>query len=537
MGPTFGIKGGAAGGGYSQCVPMEDFNLHMTGDIHAITAANNLFAAAIDMRHYHERTASVNFLFERLCPKDKTGKRSFEGSMIPRLEKLGIVTRDPELLTPEERASFCVLGIDPTTITWKRVTDTNDRYLREVHVGMSPTERHSKTGEQLCRTTGFAITVASEIMAVLALSTDLDDLRTRLGKMIACRNVSGEPLTADDFGVTGALTVLLMDALMPTTMQTLEGTPALVHCGPFANIAHGNSSVVADRLGLKLVGPKGYVLTEAGFGSDMGGEKFFNIKCRYSQLRPHCAVLVCTVRALKLHSCAAPKVQAGAALPQEYREENLELVRAGCCNLLAHIDIIRKHGVQVVVAINRFATDTDAEIGLIQQTARAHGAFDAVPASHFAEGGAGAAELGKAVMRACDAADPDADFRFMYDAEKQGIKEKIESVVKGVYGGAGVKYLEGAEARIAQYEADPSIKVLPVCMSKTQYSLSDDASKLGRPQGFEVTVRDVYVSAGAGFIVVSLGTISFIPGLPIKPAYYRIGLNCETTPPQVYGLS
>jgi len=357
MGPTFGVKGGAAGGGYSQCAPMEEFNLHMTGDIHAITAANNLFAAAVDARYFHEQTASLNFIFGKLCPADKSGKRVFENSMVPRLKKLGIATRDPNAMTEDEKRRFCLLDIDPDTITWKRVTDTNDRFLREVQLGRSPTER-TKSGEQLCRNSGFTITVASEIMAVLALATDLGDLRARLSRMIACYSRTGTPLTADDFGITGALTVLMMDALQPTTMQTLEGTPALVHAGPFANIAHGNSSIIADKLALKLVGESGYVLTEAGFGSDMGGEKFFNIKCFYSGLRPKCAVVVCTIRALKLHSCNAPKVVAGAALATEYREENLGLVELGCANLIAHIKNVRSHGVAAVVCINRFATAT-----------------------------------------------------------------------------------------------------------------------------------------------------------------------------------
>ncbi|KAL1527898.1 hypothetical protein AB1Y20_009274 [Prymnesium parvum] len=536
MGPTFGIKGGAAGGGYSQCAPMEEFNLHMTGDIHAITAANNLFAAAIDSRYFHEKTASTQTLFDKLCPADKSGKRSFETSMHARLNKLGISVRDPDQMTPEQREKFCRLNIDEKTITWKRVTDTNDRYLRLVDVGMSPTEVRKSTGEQLNRRTGFAITVASEIMAVLALATDMADLRQRLGKMIAAFDTDGNPLTADDFGITGSLTVLLADALMPTTMQTLEGTPALVHCGPFANIAHGNSSVIADLLALKLVGPRGYVLTEAGFGSDMGGEKFFNIKCFYSGLKPSCAVIVCTVRSTKLHSGEAPPVVPGAKLAKEYTEENLELVRKGACNLLAHIRNVRAHGVQAVVAINRFATDSDAELKLLAQIAKDAGAFDAVEADHFSQGGAGAVALGKAVMAACASAKPE-DFKHIYDAKAQSIKQKIEAIVTKVYGGKGVKYSEAAEARIRQYDKDPKFSTLPICMSKTQYSLSDDASKLGAPKDFEVTVKDIYASAGAGFLVVSLGAITFIPGLPIKPAYYKIDLDFSSDPPKVVGLS
>jgi len=536
MGPTFGIKGGAAGGGYSQCAPMEEFNLHMTGDIHAITAANNLFAAAIDTRIFHEATASTKFIFDKLCPPKADGSRAFEDSMHARLDKLGITTRDPAKLMPEQVEAFCRLDIDPDSVTWKRVTDTNDRFLRQVTLGRGAAEA-SKSGQRFERESGFAITVASEIMAVLALATDLTDLRARLGRMIAAFSRTGTPLTADDFGITGALTVLLMDALMPTTMQTLEGTPVLVHCGPFANIAHGNSSVVADKLALKLVGEGGFVLTEAGFGSDMGGEKFFNIKCRASGLRPTCAVLVCTVRALKLHSCAAPKVVAGAALAPEYKNENLPLVEKGAANLLAHIRNVTNHGVRVVVAINRFHTDTDAEIKLVEQLAKEGGAFDAVEARHFAEGGQGAADLGRAVMAACASANPARDFRFLYDAKGEGIKAKIEAIVKGAYGGDGATYSEAAQARIATYEADATLRGLPICMSKTQYSLSDDATKLGAPTGFKVHVKDLYVSAGAGFIVVSLGAISFIPGLPIKPAYYKIDLDLTSYPPRVVGLS
>ena len=517
---------------------MEDFNLHMTGDIHAITAANNLFAAAIDARIFHEATASNAFIFNKLCPAARDGSRAFEKSMHARLTKLGISERSPGDLSEAQVAAFCRLDIDPESVTWARVTDTNDRFLRGVTLGRGPSEV-SKKGDRFERESGFKITVASEIMAVLALATDLPDLRARLGRMIACFSRSGEPLTADDFGITGALCVLLMDALMPTTMQTLEGTPALVHCGPFANIAHGNSSVVADRIALKLVGKDGYVLTEAGFGSDMGGEKFFNIKCRASGLKPSCAVLVCTVRALKLHSNLAPKVVAGAALSTEYIEENLPLVEAGTVNLLAHIRNVRNHGVSVIVAVNRFHTDTDAEVALVSRIAIEGGAYDAVEATHFAHGGAGAAALGRAVMAAC--ADPAANstgsFKHLYDAASQGIKEKIEAIVKGAYGGEGASYSAAAEARIAQYERDPSLRSLPICMSKTQYSLTDDASKLGAPTGFTVHVKDMYVSAGAGFIVVSLGAISFIPGLPIKPAYYKIDLDLGVSPPRVVGLS
>mmetsp|Transcript_124612 Transcript_124612/g.388007 ORF Transcript_124612/g.388007 Transcript_124612/m.388007 type:complete len:693 (-) Transcript_124612:191-2269(-) len=537
MGPTFGIKGGAAGGGYSQVVPMEEFNLHMTGDIHAITAAHNLFAAAIDTRYYHENTSTAQGMFKRLCPADKAGKRSFEPSMYARLEKLGLLHKkdDPSSLTEEEVERFCMLDIDPDTITWRRVTDCNDKYLRNVEIGRSPSEFSKRQNKQLSRESSFAITVSSEIMAILALATDLKDLRTRLGKMICCYSKKGEPLTADDFGITGALAVLMMDSLQPNTFQTVEGTPALVHAGPFANIAHGNSSIIADKIGLKLVGKDGYVLTEAGFGADMGGEKFFNIKCYYSGLKPDCAVIVCSIRALKLHSCEAPKVVAGQALSKEYTEENVALVEKGCANLIAHIGSIRRRGVKVVVAINRFATDTPAEHAAVKRIAEANGASAAVVAEHFAKGGEGAAELGRAVIAACNSAP--SDFKPLYDPKAEPIKGKILKIVKDVYGGADVKYSEKAEAVIARYEADPAIRCLPICMSKNQYSLTDDPKKLGAPTGFTITVKDIYVSAGAGFLVASLGEITFIPGLPIKPAYYKIDLDFSTNPPRVTGLS
>ena len=306
QGPTFGIKGGAAGGGYSQIIPMEEFNLHLTGDIHAITAANNLLAAAIDARMFHESSATDEQMFERLCPPAKDGSRKFSPVMLRRLRKLGISKTDPNELTPEERSRFARLDIDPDTITWRRVLDTNDRMLRQITIGQGPEEKG------FTRITGFDIAVASEIMAILALATDLADMRDRLGRMVIGSNKAGEPITADDIGASGALTVLMKDTIMPNLMQTIEGTPAFVHAGPFANIAHGNSSIVADQIALKLVGPDGYVLTEAGFGADMGFEKFCNIKCRYSGLKPDGAVLVATIRALKMHG-GGPKVVAGKA--------------------------------------------------------------------------------------------------------------------------------------------------------------------------------------------------------------------------------
>src|ERR1700728_3022085 len=334
-------------------IPMEEFNLHLTGDIHAITAANNLLAAAIDARMFHEQSATDEQLFERLCPPSKEGTRRFAPVMLRRLKKLGINKTDPNTLNPEERSRFARLDIDPDTITWRRVLDTNDRMLRQITIGQGPEEKG------FTRSTGFDIAVASEIMAILALATDLADMRDRLGNMVIGSNHAGEPITADDIGVSGALTVLMKDTIMPNLMQTIEGTPAFVHAGPFANIAHGNSSIVADQIALKLVGPDGYVLTEAGFGADMGMEKFFNIKCRSSGVVPDCVVLVATIRALKMHG-GGPKVVAGQPLAHAYTEENLGLLEKGCSNMVRLIANARSFGIPVVVAVNKFKNDTDA---------------------------------------------------------------------------------------------------------------------------------------------------------------------------------
>src|SRR3984957_6228325 len=362
QGPTFGIKGGAAGGGYSQIIPMGEFNLHLTSDIHAIVAANNLLAAAIDARMFHEQSADDTQMFERLCPPGKDGSRKFTRVMLSRLRKLGISKTDPNELTPEERSRFARLDIDPDSITWRRVVDTNDRMLRGITIGQGPEEKG------FTRSTGFDIAVGSEIMAILALAVNLEDMRERLGRMVIGSNKAGEQINADNIGVTGALTVLMKDTIMPNLMQTIEGTPAFVHAGPFANIAHGNSSIVADQIALKLVGPEGYVLTEAGFGADMGMEKFFNIKCRYSGLKPDCVVLVATIRALKMHG-GGPKVVAGQPLAHAYLEENLDLLEKGCSNLIRMIANARSFGVPVVVAVNRFKTDTMAEIDLVRRLA------------------------------------------------------------------------------------------------------------------------------------------------------------------------
>ncbi len=517
QGPTFGIKGGAAGGGYSQIIPMEDFNLHLTGDIHAITAANNLLAAAIDARIFHEvQIASDDVLFNRLCPPDKHGQRRFAPVMLRRLRKLGITKTDPNALTAEERSRFARLDIDPTSITWRRVIDTNDRFLRGITIGQGPQEKGFE------RQTGFDITVASEIMAILALTTGLADMRERLGRMVIGTNRRGEPITADDLGVGGALTVLMKDAIMPNLLQTLEGTPAFVHAGPFANIAHGNSSIVADQIALKLVGPDGFVLTEAGFGADIGMEKFFDIKCRYSGLVPNVVVLVATVRALKMHG-GGPKVVAGKPLDPAYTEENLELVDKGCANLEVHIRNARRFGIPVVVAINSFQTDTPAEIELIRQRAIAAGAEDAVVATHWADGGAGAVELGKAVIAASE---KPSNFRFLYPLE-WSIKQKIETIAREIYGAGSVTYSEETERKIELYTRNGFDK-LPICMAKTHLSLSTDPALKGAPRGFEVHVRDIRASVGAGFLYPLLGEISTMPGLPLRPVFYDVDLDLET---------
>jgi formyltetrahydrofolate synthetase len=515
QGPTFGIKGGAAGGGYSQIIPMEDFNLHLTGDIHAITAANNLLAAAIDTRIHHESYQSDESLFNRLCPPAKDGSRKFSPVMLRRLKKLGIDKSDPNELTEEERSRFVRLDIDPDTITWRRVIDTNDRYLRKIMIGLGPKEKFQ-------RETGVDITVASEIMAILALTTSLADMRERLGKMVVAMSRSGEPVTADDLGVSGALTVLMKDAIAPNLMQTLEGTPAFVHAGPFANIAHGNSSIVADQIALKLAGPDGYVVTEAGFGADIGMEKFFDIKCRYSGLIPDAVVLVATIRALKMHG-GGPKVVAGRPLAPEYTEENLELVEKGAENLKVHIKNALKYGVPVVVAVNRFTNDTEAEIELVRKIALEAGAEDAVMSNHWADGGAGAVELGKAVIAA---AEKPSNFKFLYGLELS-IKEKIETIAKEIYGAATVTYSEMAEKQIASY-TENGFDNLPICMAKTHLSLSTDPTKKGAPTGFNVEVREVRASVGAGFIFPLLGTMSTMPGLPTRPVYYDVDVDLET---------
>jgi formyltetrahydrofolate synthetase len=442
LGPVFGVKGGAAGGGYAQVVPMEELNLHFTGDLHAITAANNLLAALIDAHLLHGNG----------------------------------------------------LGLDPLSITWRRCSDMNDRALRDVVTGLGGRING------LPRQTGFDITAASEVMAVLAVSRDLADLRERLGRITVGRTLEGEPVTAEAIHAAGAMTVLLKEALKPNLVQTLEGQPALVHCGPFANIAHGNNSLVADRVGLKL---GDYLVTESGFASDMGMEKFFDITCRIGGLRPSAVVLVATVRALKHHG---GDVDGGTA--------ELE---AGAANLARHVGIVRHFGVNAVVAVNRFASDTPAELEHVRRLALEHGAYAAEIQSGFEEGGRGAVALAEAVVAA---ADEETDFRFAY-ADDAPIEEKLRAIVTGVYGGDDVFLLKTAREKAAQLEA-AGLGGLPICMAKTHLSLSHDAALLNAPTGFTVTVRDLRAYTGAGWILALCGDMQTMPGLGRQPAAFAI---------------
>lgn len=496
QGPTFGIKGGAAGGGYSQVIPMDEFNLHLTGDIHAITAANNLLAAAIETRMFHENTQKDGPLYKRLVPAKK-GKREFQPIMFRRLKKLGITKTDPNELTEDEIRRFARLDIDPETITWRRVLDVNDRHLRGITIGTAATEKGQT------RETGFDISVASECMAILALSNDLNDMRERLGRMVIGSSRSGDPVTADDLGAGGALTALMKDAIKPNLMQTLEGTPVFVHAGPFANISIGASSVLADKLALKLAGTEadedhnakaGFVITEAGFDFTMGGERFFNIKCRSSGLVPDVVVVVATVRALKVHG-GGPPIAPGAALDKVYREENIDILRKGCVNLKKHIENAVSYGVPVVVAINKFETDTEAEIQVIREEAISAGAEDAIPANHWAEGGKGAVDLAKGVIAASEKKN---DFKLLYSLDGD-VQTRIEAIGKKMYGAEKVEFSEIAQKKVDTYTKQ-GFGNLPICIAKTQYSLSHDPDLKGAPTGFTVPIRDVRLAAGAGYL-------------------------------------
>ena len=489
MGPTFNIKGGAAGGGYSQIIPMEDFNLHLTGDIHAITVAHNLVAAVLDTRMYHE-------------------SRQSEAA----LQRRGLARK---------------IDIDPDTITWNRVVDICDRSLRSILVGLNDDKLADGSPSPVFpRKTGVDITVSSELMAILALATSIADLRERIGKVVVALDKKGNPVTLEDLGVAGSVAVLLREALMPNFMQTLEGQPAFVHCGPFANIAHGNSSILADKIALKLAD---YVVTESGFGADIGMEKFFDIKCRYSGLIPNAVVLVATVRALKMHG-GGPTVSPGAPLSKAYTEENLELLEAGLGNLGAHITNARRFGIPVVVAVNSFITDTDAEMEMVRQYAIAQGAEDAVVTKHWAEGGMGAAKLAEAVVAACEKPN---HFEFLYPLD-WSIKQKIEHIAKTIYGADGVTYEPLADEQIARYE-QAGFGGLPICMAKTHLSLSHDPTLKGVPTGFTMPVREVRASVGAGFIYPLIGSMSTMPGLATYAAFMGIDLDPETG--EIKGLS
>jgi formate--tetrahydrofolate ligase len=461
LGPVFGIKGGAAGGGHSQVIPMEDFNLHLTGDVHAIGAAHNLGSAFVDNHIHHGNP----------------------------------------------------LGIDALGVPWPRVVDISDRALRKVVVGLGGTENGYP------RETEFVITVASEVMAVLALAHDLRDLRERLGRMVLATTKDGKAVTAEDLKVAGAMTVLLTDAIKPNLLQTLEGGPAFVHCGPFANIAHGNNSVLADRIALAT---NEIVCTEAGFGADMGAEKFFNIKCRASGLRPDAAVVVATIRALKMHG-GVGRIVAGKPLDPALLQENVEAVTRGAQNLAKQIENVRLFNVPVVVAINAFPTDTPAEVAAVQAVALAAGARAAVVANHWAEGGAGAVDLAHAVWAAAEEGAP--NFQLLYPDDAP-LTAKIEAIATKVYGADGVDYLPAAAKQLKQYEA-LGFGNLPICMAKTQYSLSHDASLKGRPTGFRVPIREVRLSAGAGFITPLAGEMRTMPGLPSRPGGENIDIDAN----------
>src|SRR5712692_157033 len=466
MGPTFGIKGGAAGGGYSQVVPMEVLNLHLTGDMHAVTAAHNLLAAMID-NHLYQGNA---------------------------------------------------LGIDLGDITWRRVLDVNDRALRNIVIGLGP------RADGVTRQTGFDITAASEVMAALALCSSLADLRQRLGRIVVGYTAAGDPVTAQELQAAGSMAVILRDAIKPNLLQTLENTPVLVHTGPFGNIATGNSSVVADLIGIHA---GDYLVTEAGFGADMGAERFFNIKCRASGLTPDAAVVVTTVRALKAHS-GKYKIVAGRPLPEDLLSENPDDVLAGAANLRKQIENVRLHGVSPVVAINAFPTDHASEHRAIREVADQMGARSAV-CTHFADGGRGAAELAEAVA---EAASEPSDFRFLYDGDAS-LRDKIETVARRVYGADGVSYTPTAARQLDTYEA-AGFGRLPVCIAKTHLSISSDPALKGAPTGWTLPVREVRASAGAGFVYPVCGDIRTMPGLSAHPAAARIDLDDEG---EIVGLS
>lgn len=520
QGPTFGIKGGAAGGGYAQVIPMDDFNLHLTGDMHAVTAANNLLAAQLDARMLHEATQQDKALFARLVTPRK-GPKCFSDSQRRRLARLGLPTDlHPDQLSAEQAKRFARLDVDPDSITWNRVMDTNDRFLRRITIGQGPAE------SKMARQTQFDITPASEVMAVLALAKDLEDLRTRLRAIVVASDRQGNPVTADDLGAAGAMLALLKDAACPTLLQTLEGTPALIHCGPFANIAHGNSSVIADRIALKLVGPKGYVVTEGGFGADNGMEKFVDIKCRASGLSPSAVVIVVTVRALKVHG-GGPLISLGSPLPEQYSREDVSLVHSGFCNLARHIENAAKLGLPAVVAVNAFATDSQAELDLVREMSMAAGAQGAVICRHWELGGEGALDLARAVEDACSKPRP--KLRFAYELS-MSIESKLEAVACTIYGARSVELSPLAKTQAERFERQGYGR-LAVCIAKTPLSLSHDPKLLGSPRDFVLPVRELRLSAGAGFVYALAGDVTTMPGLPTRPALMDIDLDLETGAP------
>ncbi|KAG0673064.1 tetrahydrofolate synthase [Pichia californica] len=532
MGPTFGVKGGAAGGGYSQVIPMDEFNMHITGDIHAVGMANNLVAAALDTRMFHEATQTDAGLFKRLCPIKKDGSRDIPIGLTYRAKKLGLDLNKINEWNEEEISKYVRLDVDPKTITWKRVLDLNDRSLREVTINEAPTEKG------LIRKTGFDITVASEIMAILALSTSLKDMRERFGKIVVASSKSGNPITCEDLGVAGAITAIMKDAIKPNLMQTLEGTPVFVHAGPFANISIGASSILADKMALKLAGTpnsfneeerkenQGYVITEAGFDFTMGGERFLNIKCRTSGLSPDVIVIVATVRALKVHGGGA-EVKAGAPLPFEYTNENIEMLTKGCANLQKHISNAKQYGVDVIVAINKMSSDTDAEHEVIKKASLEAGATDAIVSNHWEEGGEGAKNLAIGVIKCANKEYPNQDinetFHTLYTLDGT-IEERIEKIAKIMYGAGSVSFSDIAKEKIKEY-TNQGFDKLPICIAKTQYSLSHDAKLKGVPSGFEFPIRDIKASIGAGYLYALADKIMTIPGLATKCGFMNVEVN------------
>lgn len=529
QGPTFGLKGGAAGGGYSQVWPMDEFNMHLTGDIHAVTAANNLIVAAIDARMFHESTQNDADLFRRLV--DKPGSKdgpSFTEAQKRRLERLGISTAlKPNELSDEQKRLFARLNLDPETITMCRVIDTNDRFLRKITIGQAATEKN------FTRQTKFAISVVSELMAILALANDFDDVCRRVERIVigytktdSELNIKPKPVTCDDLCVAGAVCALIKDAVYPTILQTLEGTPVLVHCGPFANIAHGNSSIIADKVALDLVGPDGFVVTEAGFASDVGFEKFMDIKCRYSKLMPDCAVLVTTVRALKLH---------GRDLLGDKSAPDDLAIEKGLINMNAHIKNISKNfNVPVVVALNKFTGDSQTELDYVQKKAIEAGATDCRVANNWALGGEGAADLANSVVETCSKHRRSGEKgKFLYETEGLSIVEKINTIASKVYGASDVSIPPKVADKIALLEAN-GFGNLPICIAKTHLSISHDPKIKGAPSNYTFPIVDIDVSAGAGFVYALAGEISTMPGLPTRPAFFDITIDPATG--QIDGL-